>query len=471
MRQRRRLARRADRHQALGAFGDLPVDERAKGFLVEPPVLVERRHERGQRASQHDHPTPWQYEFCARSKVRGLLARRRAAHHMPLCGPGKGRPAIVLHRKSGATLTFRLRALHHGQSRFPPPPPLCICVWTGIEDDHAASPCGRRVLLAATFLAALPAAAAAQTGSTAYAPAPKARPQAAIDALDGGTTASVGKQDRLVPGASRGSVARLKAGLDALADGNVGGGAGGARQPARWLRSTATSSTWAIAMEGGQAVTSGDIADGRTGASGLARHGSAAQEQRTRAAAREPRAPRRRRGVRRHGCRRRPTAPSCLRARLWRSAIKTARAVLGALLAHRKARRGGRSDDHQGVRRHHSQGRPSHPHGTHALCRARHFGAKRVATLAGAKPLAEAWAAVIKGDPTAGKLLDAVPAAQRSAGYSVRRGTLPAPQGEVPQGGGDRAQGAERPRLADRSRRMVGRTARACRANLSTMAT
>ncbi len=43
--------------------------------------------------------------------------------------------------------------------------------------------------------------------------------------------------------------------------------------------------------------------------------------------------------------------------------------------------------------------------------------AQRVATLAGAKALAEAWGAVIKGDPKAGKLLDKVPAAQRSTGF------------------------------------------------------
>lgn len=43
--------------------------------------------------------------------------------------------------------------------------------------------------------------------------------------------------------------------------------------------------------------------------------------------------------------------------------------------------------------------------------------AHRVAKLAGAEALADAWSAVIKGDRNARKLLDAVPAAQRSAGY------------------------------------------------------
>jgi soluble lytic murein transglycosylase len=43
--------------------------------------------------------------------------------------------------------------------------------------------------------------------------------------------------------------------------------------------------------------------------------------------------------------------------------------------------------------------------------------AKRVAGLAGAQALADAWSAEIKGDKGAQKLLDAVPAVQRSAGY------------------------------------------------------
>lgn len=43
--------------------------------------------------------------------------------------------------------------------------------------------------------------------------------------------------------------------------------------------------------------------------------------------------------------------------------------------------------------------------------------AMRVAALAGAEALAEAWGAVIRGEKSAGKLLEAVPAMQRSAGY------------------------------------------------------
>src|SRR5690606_38342262 len=43
--------------------------------------------------------------------------------------------------------------------------------------------------------------------------------------------------------------------------------------------------------------------------------------------------------------------------------------------------------------------------------------ANRVAMLAGAAELAHAWTAVIRNERDASKLLDAVPAAQRSAGY------------------------------------------------------
>lgn len=47
----------------------------------------------------------------------------------------------------------------------------------------------------------------------------------------------------------------------------------------------------------------------------------------------------------------------------------------------------------------------------------RENSALRVAALAGAQPLADAWAAASRGDKNAAKLLKAVPVAQRSAGY------------------------------------------------------
>jgi soluble lytic murein transglycosylase len=50
--------------------------------------------------------------------------------------------------------------------------------------------------------------------------------------------------------------------------------------------------------------------------------------------------------------------------------------------------------------------------------------AERVAALAGAKELATGWAAVIRGDKDAAAKLDAVPKAQRSAGYAFAKAQL-----------------------------------------------
>ena len=274
---------------------------------------------------------------------------------------------------------------------------------------------GRRVLLAATFLAALPAAAAAQTGSTAYAPAPKARPQAAIDALDGGTTASVGKQDRLVPGASRGSVARLKAGLDALADGNVA-----EARAARDSLSVASLDrhilTWAIAMEGGQAVTSGEIATAAQALPGWPGM-EALRGNSERALRREDPAPRV--VVEAFG----DTAPQTADG-----AIVLARALVAlgdqdrAVAVLRPVWRTEKLDaaDELTILREFGSIIPKADHRIRMermLYADRVTSAQRVATLAGAKALAEAWGAVIKGDPKAGKLIDKVPAAQRSTGF------------------------------------------------------
>src|SRR5262249_10937970 len=47
VRQRRAFARGADRNQAVGALGDLPVHQLAERFFVDPGV-PERRDERGE---------------------------------------------------------------------------------------------------------------------------------------------------------------------------------------------------------------------------------------------------------------------------------------------------------------------------------------------------------------------------------------------------------------------------------------
>src|SRR5262249_49975509 len=51
VRQRWALAGGADRNQAIGPFGNLPVHQTAKGFLVQRAV-AERGNERGKRASE-----------------------------------------------------------------------------------------------------------------------------------------------------------------------------------------------------------------------------------------------------------------------------------------------------------------------------------------------------------------------------------------------------------------------------------
>ena len=68
--------------------------------------------------------------------------------------------------------------------------------------------------------------------------------------------------------------------------------------------------------------------------------------------------------------------------------------------------------------------------------------AQRVAGLAGAQSLADAWSASIKGDKAAEGLLNAVPASQRSAGYLFAKTTTCAAAASSRCGGRD-AEGAD----------------------------
>ena len=47
---RRRLAGRADHHDAVRSFADVPVDEPPERIEVEPAVIVHRGHDRDQAA-------------------------------------------------------------------------------------------------------------------------------------------------------------------------------------------------------------------------------------------------------------------------------------------------------------------------------------------------------------------------------------------------------------------------------------
>ena len=87
--------------------------------------------------------------------------------------------------------------------------------------------------------------------------------------------------------------------------------------------------------------------------------------------------------------------------------------------------------------------------------------AQRVASLAGAKPLADAWAAVIRGEKTAAKLLKAVPATQRSAGYLFAEARYLRKQEKFAEAAAVMLKAPQDRACADRSRRMVDRAPRA----------
>ena len=52
---RRRFARGADDDDAVGAFGDVPVDQLAKRLEIERAVFLHRRHDRNQTTLQSRH--------------------------------------------------------------------------------------------------------------------------------------------------------------------------------------------------------------------------------------------------------------------------------------------------------------------------------------------------------------------------------------------------------------------------------
>ena len=174
--------------------------------------------------------------------------------------------------------------------------------------------------------------------------------------------------------------------------------------------------TWAIAMEGGQAVTSGEIATAAQALPGWPGM-EALRGNSERALRREDPAPRV--VVEAFG----DTAPQTADG-----AIVLARALVAlgdqdrAVAVLRPVWRTEKLDaaDELTILREFGGIIPKADHRIRMermLYADRVTSAQRVATLAGAKALAEAWGAVIKGDPKAGKLIDKVPAAQRSTGF------------------------------------------------------
>src|SRR6202035_4730260 len=91
VRQRRAFAGRAHRNEAVGALGDLPIDQGAERFLIDSTVL-ERGYERGERASElglGSHDTgPW----CGPAASGTLAVAEPTVRHKYRFGSGLERP-------------------------------------------------------------------------------------------------------------------------------------------------------------------------------------------------------------------------------------------------------------------------------------------------------------------------------------------------------------------------------------------
>jgi soluble lytic murein transglycosylase len=240
-------------------------------------------------------------------------------------------------------------------------------------------------------------------------------PAAAIGAgLDVQTTAAI-----VMPEAGltvSDSVARLKSGLDALSQKDVG--------TARAIRDGLPETSldrhilaWAIAMKGGEDVPSGEIAATAVTLKGWP-VGTALRKNSERALYRENPDPRT--VVAAFS----GTAPQTfegvvLLARAYAALgeIKAARTVLSPFWRTEKL---DASEEALIIR----EFSAIIPVADHRFRMERMFyaerinSASRVAELAGAKPLADAWAASIRGEKTTSKLLEAVPSNLRSAGYA-----------------------------------------------------
>jgi len=278
---------------------------------------------------------------------------------------------------------------------------------------------GKRVRLLATSLAlASFPALANDAGLPGNAPVPFARPYAAVGAgIDNTATGAVARQFSQATQAPRagGSIAQLKGGLDALAAGDIG--------RARKMRAAMPSGSldeqilaWAIALSGDRSVPSGEIAAagqelaGWPGMLALRRNSERALYEES------------------------PAPRAVLQAfgnskpQTYKGAVILARAHLA--LGNRDAARAAivpfwrkeKLDAQDEVAAIREFGRiiPAAEHRRRMeqmLYEDRVNSAQRVAKLAGAESLANAWGAVIRRDKNAARLLDAVPKGQRGAGY------------------------------------------------------
>ncbi|MBZ9851659.1 lytic transglycosylase domain-containing protein [Mesorhizobium sp. CA14] len=236
--------------------------------------------------------------------------------------------------------------------------------------------------------------------------------------VDARMTASIPAPDApqaLGPTAPSTDIAHLKSGLDALAANNIAG----ARNARDTLPATSLDRhilAWAIALYGGDQVPSGEIADAAKMLPGWP--GTVALRKNSeRALYRENPPPQ---VVVQAFGRSQPLTPEGViilaRSQVALGNQAAARAVLVPFWRTEKLE----AKDEATVIKEFGTLIPAADHRyrmERMFYADRPSSALRVAGLAGAQPLADAWAAADKGDKNAAKLLKAVPAAQRSAGY------------------------------------------------------
>jgi len=269
----------------------------------------------------------------------------------------------------------------------------------------------RKTAPAALALALSTSFAAAQTLDLPdNAPLPDPRPYAPM-----GTVAATASIPFSAGKLIQGDATVLKQGLDALASGDMAG----ARQARDLLKEESLDRrilSWAIAASGGAGVPSLEIAETAgilSGWPGAARLRANSE----RALYRENAPPRE---VLAAFGKTNPTtyegAIALARAHVALGNTAAARAVLAPLWRKEKLE----PSQEAAVIKEFGKVIPASDH-RHRMERMlyedRIRSAERVASLAGAQELAKAWAAVIRKEKDAEKLLDAVPAAQRSAGY------------------------------------------------------
>ena len=269
----------------------------------------------------------------------------------------------------------------------------------------------RKAAPAALALALSTSFAAAQSiDLPANAPLPDPRPYAPM-----GTVAATASIPFSAGKLIQGEATVLKQGLDALAAGDIAG----ARQIRDGLEENSLDRqilTWAIATSGAAGVPSVEIADAAktlSGWPGAARLRANSEQ----ALYRENPSPL---DVLKAFGKTRPTtyegAVALARAHKALGNDAAARAVLSPLWRTEKLK----PAQEKAVIKEFGELIPASDHRhrmERMLYQDRIRSAERVASLAGAEELAKAWAAVIRREKNAEKLLDAVPAAQRSAGY------------------------------------------------------